>query len=523
MKKLFSLFFLVLSLQLMGALTWTTTPTTLSTLGVNASNPSIVMDSSGNLVAVWLEGTSMKASTQPVNGSWTTPVTLVSSGASNPGVVVDPSGNATAIWLAGGLVQAATLPFGGTWSSASTLSAALTTSVTPQIAVDPSGNVVAVWVTAGIVQSATKPFGGTWPLTPTALSVLPAADSPQVAVGPTGVIVAAWHAVSSVSSMDTIYAARGAVGGSWVSAQAISNASQNSVQPSVAVGPGGDAIVGWFTYDISGSNYSNVIFQTASLDGSGFVWETPVNVSNPGIINPAKLVSVLQFDLVGNVAAVWTNSFDGSTYNLESAVLDLLENWSSPQDLAVDTYGYIIDISVTSNGGAYATFMASSGSDVTIQTSESQVGGAIQQDWINTTMISTASGNINPTNTAASTSSNDYAAVIWIAYNGANTVVQVATGQGAKISPPSGLSVVQSSNNYGVFTEYYNTFSWSPSTDPLTIGYVVYRNGILLNQTDSMTFSLVDNNAVQNGSVVYGVASLRQDGEQSGTATINFP
>src|SRR5690348_15496173 len=138
MKKILALFFAVVSFsQVIGRpdIIWST-PTTLSSTGVNASDPRVVMDPSGNVTAAWVENGFIKASTQPVNGSFNTPVTISNTGASSPRLAVDSSGNVTAIWIESGVIESATLPFGGSWSAEVAVSSS--TATNPKIVVDSS-------------------------------------------------------------------------------------------------------------------------------------------------------------------------------------------------------------------------------------------------------------------------------------------------------------------------------------------------------------------------------------------------
>src|SRR3990167_6218366 len=125
MKSIFSALFLSLTLSVIGNQidTWSSPPDTISSTGIDSSNPHLAMDASGNIVAIWLEGDVVVSKTKLLNQSWSSADTLSGIGASSPRIVVDTSGNATAIWIEGGAVNTADKPFGMTWSGATLLAA----------------------------------------------------------------------------------------------------------------------------------------------------------------------------------------------------------------------------------------------------------------------------------------------------------------------------------------------------------------------------------------------------------------
>jgi hypothetical protein len=104
-----------------------------------------------------------------------------------------------------------------------------------------------------------------------------------------------------------------------------------------------------------------------------------------------------------------------------------------------------------------------------------------------------------------------------------HNLVLGSVGTKTVMAPPSGLSVAQSSNNFGVFTEYYNTVNWTASTDPNVVGYLVYRNGVFIGEVAADVLSMVDDNRVQSGPVVYGVAALDDQQSHSRIITVSYP
>ncbi len=227
MKKIVSLFCVLMSCHLVGdPIVWPTMPETISSSGVNSTAVQVAMDGDGNSVAVWNESGSIKSRTALSGASWSSMVTLSSSGSLSPRLVVDLSGNATATWLESGALKTATKPFGSSWSAVSTIAASGVTM--PHLGVDDGGDVLAIWCEGGAVKSATKLFGGSWS---TADTLSAAGTDPQVAINASGSAVAVWHAINPISGMDAIFANQKEIAGALGTAQSISSPSQFSVYP----------------------------------------------------------------------------------------------------------------------------------------------------------------------------------------------------------------------------------------------------------------------------------------------------
>jgi hypothetical protein len=511
------------------ALTWNS-PVTISDLGVDASDPHVGLDANGNAVAIWLEGGLAKASNLPSGGSWSTPVTISNSGASSLRLVVDPNGNATAIWLEAGVVKAVSQPFGGSWS-AETILSGTGTATSPNLAVDTSGDVVAVWVqtsTGVSIQSATKVFGGSWPLVVDTISgTTTYSSSPFVSIGANGTVVAVWHSVSGVS--DLINSASKTIsGGVWGTPlsffQGTATFSHN--YPKVIVDASGNAHAVWFRFNQSGLAYSNVVVLASQLSSGSSTWAIPTMLSiTPSLRNPADLYARLAIDTTGDVMAVWTSSYDGLSFNAESAVQLSGKSWNIGGALQfLNLYGLEVDLAANSLGDVVALYMTFDGvSTVMTQAAESDAASSVSNFWTPAQTISSGADNGFPRVAASLTGTTFNACGVWISNNGSNNVIQAATGSQTVILPPSGLSVVQNSTSFGVFTDYNNVVSWTASIDPSVTGYAIYRNGLQFATVAAGTSSVTDNNNTQNGSVTYGVAAFDHQHSQSQIINVSFP
>lgn len=500
---------------------WSSPPTVISGAGVNASDQSVAIDAYGDVVAVWVENNLVKSSSKLLNGNWTSEVTISSSGASSPRLVSDSNGNATVVWLENGVIKAASKPFNSNWSISTSLSSSGASS--PVLCVDAAGDVVAAWTRSGNVETSTKLFGANWQ---TRVSInSSSAATPSIAIGGSGSntrAVIAWQGVSS--STNVIFSATKLISGSWSAAQVISSTSHNAAQPSVAVDSNTNAIATWFAYDIAGLNYINVVSTAASRPSSTGVWGCVTDLSTPGIGNPSKLTTRVAFDRFGNAIALWNISFDDSTFNIESAVKPVNGYWGSPVDIVTSNlYAYSAHLSATTFGDVLSLYSFYNGNSVLIQSLESDMNGFMNNVWSVPITISQGADNAFPKIAASLNGNVINTTALWLNYNGVNTSVVAVSGSKTLVLPPSNLSVVQSVNNFGVFSEYYNTLSWQASTDPNVAGYLIFRNGLFLKQVPANVLQYIDDNRTQNGSVVYTITAVDSQQTQSAAVSVNFP
>jgi hypothetical protein len=523
MKKQLITFFALLCFSRVSGndINWSFPPVTLSSASVTASSPHVAIDANGNVVAAWLENGFVKASTKLINTSWSAVATVSSSGASAPQLVSDINGNATLIWIESGIVKAATKPFGGSWSSATALSGA--SASTPSLAVDKAGDVIAAWARSGNIETSTKLYGQSWQATATINGT--SATSPQIAIGGTGSTksaVVVWTDVDG--SVNAIYASNKAVPGSWSAKTAISRLTHNAGHASAQVDTNGNAVAVWFAYDTTGTIFSDVKVESSYLLNGGS-WNAPTVLSAPGVRDPSTLVSHVAFDAIGNAVAVWNTSYDDITYNIESAVKPIRGNWTNSTVIVnSNLYAFEADLSVSSLGDALVVYMFYNGSFLLIQSSESDFTGLMNNSWSVPINLSSGANHGFPKVAASLAGEVINAAAVWVSTNGTYNIILATTGSRNVVLHPTNLAALQSSRSFGgVFTEYYNTLSWHASTSPNVVGYIVFRNGTPIAEVDANVLSFVDDNRIQDGSEIYGVAAIDNQGSQSTIPTVSYP
>jgi hypothetical protein len=507
-------------------MTWAANPTKISSNGINASSAEIATDSSGNVTAVWVESGNIVTKSLPFGGSWGSLTTLDSAGtASSPLIGMANGGNAVAVWLRAGVVEYATLS-GGTWTiGSSDVSSALETASNLRLAVDSSGNAIAIWQnSAGAIETATRLAGGSW----SSVTTLSASgsDSPSVAIG-TSTAVAVWHNISGTTHI-LQYSRVTTLGGSWSAAGAIytTTAGFPLGYPKVTVDPSENATVVAYRYQQSGSSYYGVVIVSSTLVAGATNWAAPSIISNPGQTNPANLSLRVRSDPNGNVVAMWMQSTDGSTFSFNAAAMPFGGNWSFGQMVSLPgftgTDGYL---HINSIGDYVAVFMANDGTNAIIQSSDFFYGGFLPYTWSPLSIVSTGTNNGFPRVASYYASGTIYATAVWTQYDGTNTIINASSGSRVMLLAPSGIGVTQNLHDYGIVQDYYNTITWTPTTDTNAVGQILLRNGVFLASLDASATSFVDHNQPQSGHgpVVYGIAAIDQFNQLSPITTFSFP
>lgn len=513
----FFAFFSFLKLSASPDIVWSSPPDTLSSTSVDSSAPNVVMDSSGNAIAVWLENGVVKTASHPVMGSWGSTTTLSGASASSPYLAINAAGDAVAVWIESNVVKARVQPSGGSWGTVNTVSSSGASA--PKAIIDASGNAVAVWVRSNVVESATKLLGFLWGLVASISGG--SSSNPDIAIGGDGTIVSVWNSV--ISSQNRVLSSTFLIGGVWGAAKTISNGSNQNNYPHIALDVNGNALAIWYQYNVSGSVYSNVTATVSTLANGASNWTTPVVLSSKGSVNPASLKARPAFDSLGNSVAIWSNSSDGQTYDIQTSTFQIGAGWSDVADIGNNLYDYQGDIAVASSVNTAAAIMDYDGMNILIQTTESNINTVMSNFWSPPQTISSGTDNKDPRIGLALSGTTIYGVALWTAFDGSHTVIQAVTGTGSAVLAPSSPMVSQSSTNFGVFTEYFNTLSWTASSDPNLASYEIYRNGIFIDEVSAGTTSYIDHNAVQSGAVTYGVAAQNTAGFQSQTVSVSFP
>ena len=232
----------------------------------------------------------------------------------------------------------------------------------------------------------------------------------------------------------------------------------------------------------------------------------------------------LRYNGIGIPVLMWNNSYDRVNFDVESSVY-IQEAWQESLNLVnTNRYAYDLDFTISSTGIAFASYMMKDPvlEIPVIQAVISNTYGALVNFGDKETITSTGASGYPRIAGTSGAMTKDVGA-IWLYFDGMNNVVQSAWGVGAIAESPSNLSVVKHVQNWGIFQEYYNTLTWEYSSIEPYAGFLIFCNNVMIGSVPSGVFTFTDWNRSANGSLVYGVAALETDGDQSPTATITVP
>ena len=80
----------------------------------------VQIDKTGNSVAIWMDGETIKSASLPVGGNWTKP-TVLANAMRAPSFAMNEKGYAIVVWAENQAIQASTMQFGESWSTPVTL------------------------------------------------------------------------------------------------------------------------------------------------------------------------------------------------------------------------------------------------------------------------------------------------------------------------------------------------------------------------------------------------------------------
>ncbi len=348
--------------------------------GAVTVSPKIEVDRAGNAQAVWAENAggipaaiTIKAATKPVDGTWSTPASLIAESppgtplqGNYPALTVAPDGTATAVWqdnntLASTGIWASTRPPGGSWGAPENISPTTPTTFStagPRVVTDRAGNTTVVWQVGVNVRAATRPAGGNW-APPVDVYLGDAADTAflfglAADVGPSGAVTVAFR-VGKTNNMGIYAKTRATVGGDWSSLQEILGRGNTVNDLQLAVSGAGkslnEATVLWRDNSLVVKTSSRA---PAFKNESGTTWSTPATVGS-------GTVPKVRYDRHGNAIAVWQGSADIQTMRRAAGV------WSAAATLPGTEAGSAPQLAPGPNAEVHVAWLASDGTAPVVQ------------------------------------------------------------------------------------------------------------------------------------------------------------
>jgi hypothetical protein len=230
-------------------------PEVLSSTASHAQVPDLAVANDGSVVVAWRTSATVgvapetvQVSQRPAGGDWGEPFTLAT-GAFDPHVAVDGNGNALVAWTrSGGLIEVASSAGGGSWQEPAVISDPNVPAYLRDVAMNDAGMAMAAWVDSQeeVVGVTSMAPNGLWgaPLT---LSTPGSTDRLlEVALGRDGSAVAAWHRLRQDDVEErVIVAAYRAPTGAWTEPRIISEPQALALFPAVSIDRAGNALVGF--------------------------------------------------------------------------------------------------------------------------------------------------------------------------------------------------------------------------------------------------------------------------------------
>lgn len=460
---------MVLSTLLFGSIealvTWSA-PVTLSDSIDGGEDPQLAVNAAGYAVAIWDTNSDAASSSRPLGGNWASPLYAGAGAISAPSLGIDSTGNVIAVWAESGtaVIGGGILPYNSTWTLAPVFTTPIVSVQNPRVAVNPSGDAVAVWVgntgTQMIQGARLTPFGNTtWSLTADLSTPGQSADQPQVAFGASDKVVAVWVNLSTGGLIESAHMTFSA--GTWSTIATLSASSSSA--PQVAINESGDAIAVWVETD--GSNNRIYAARLAYGSSTWVPYGTPLSTAGENSSEPQVAI-----DPAGNAVVVWTESSAGQFY-IRAASLPAGGTSFNLFPFLSSSGAGTPDVAIDSNGNATVVWVLSSTPPLEfVQSSYLSTGASSWTAPVNVSeetdiyqVYVAVDGLGNPT-------------VVWVDLPSGSPIYRIMAASGSV--PSSGFSAKIQTCNYGAVKGTSVLLSWSLEAD--TVAYRIYRNNDLI-------------------------------------------
>lgn len=308
--------------------------------------PNIAIDGSGNAIAVWHQHDGVRnniwSNYYTVGVGWgvTQMIESDNSGSAGyPKIVIDSSGNAIAVWSQDDGVRSNIWsnrysPDGG-WGTAQKIESVDSGSTSsPQIAIDSSGNAITVWsqhdgTRYDIWSNRYSPDNG-WGIAQKIENLdTGSASTPRIAIDRSGHALAVWSQYDGVGQ--NIWLNRYSLDSGWGTAQKIQNddTGMASGNPEVAIDSSGNALIVWEQSDDVFSSIWSIRYTV----GSGLGTAQMIQSENIGSAYDTEVA----IDSNGNALVVWTQ--EDPQKNVWSNRYTIGVGWGIAQKIEDDDMG----------------------------------------------------------------------------------------------------------------------------------------------------------------------------------------
>ena len=284
-------------------------PVAVSAEGEEATEPTVAVDAAGETTVVWLsnDGTSevVQAATAALGGTYSSPATLSGDGvnASDPHVTVDQSGDTVVAWTREGDLNVATRQAGRSFPAPypggdGEVLGELASSSTPHIVVDEAGEALAVWkAPSGSVRAMRRPAGV--PAFGPGETLAVTTGLPSAAMNESGEAVVAWP---SGLGVEVTTATPGAAFGAPTPIELLSGFVPAAAQ--VAIGARGNVAVEWEATTTEKGGWWSRRAGSSRPPGGSFAEPTSLGTGDTPVEGSLAVAS----DSAGDMIGVWTSS-----------------------------------------------------------------------------------------------------------------------------------------------------------------------------------------------------------------------
>jgi hypothetical protein len=422
-------------------------PNKLSNAGQNGEKPQVSVDGQGDALAAWERLGTFEASTRPAGGpSWQPAVTVSGNKeqASYPQVAIDSHGDGFAVWLGleGGeySIEASTRAgLGGSWQTPVTLrklGAMIVMEPRPDLAVDAQGDAVAIWQRASgakvIVESSSRPGGGSWQTSETLSEEGEGLHPAEVGIDAAGAATAVWEE-KSVSVL--IDAAGKVPGGKWQPGTAISKPGANANEPRVAVNARGEAVALWERF-----GGEEELIEAAFEPSLGAGWAGSVALTKPEASKGEPAGQQVAIDGQGDAVATWSRT-NANRDVVEAAVgRGATSTWQAP--VALSGLGANVEeapkVAANAQGEAIVVWERSDGANEIVEAATGQASSGV---WKAAVPLSVKGQNAQEQQISLDAEGN--AAAVWRRFDGTDYITEAA-GFDAAGPRLSGLAIPSS-------------------------------------------------------------------------------
>jgi hypothetical protein len=332
--------------------TWTGSAK-LSITGESAESPSVAVDAGGDALAAW-ERTDKETGNRIVEVAskpagtvvWGAPLTI-SNGAVEgtlPQVAIDSAGDGFAAWLSKSGTEYSILAstrtgLGGTWAkpvTLETLGMSVIEDAQPRLSVDGRGDAIVVWEHVkgpeSFVESSSRPSGASaWGASQVVAEEAEPLHNPEVGLDSAGNATAVWEAKGANLRID---AAVKPAGGAWGAGVPLSESVGNANVPRLAVAGNGDAIAIWERFGEEGGNMAEII-EASTRSGAGAAFSHASKVTKIQPTRGEVAGQHVALDEQGDAVVTWSETNTTSQDLVEASVGKIATDaWGAPAVLS---------------------------------------------------------------------------------------------------------------------------------------------------------------------------------------------